>query len=322
MNKFSQLVEYLTGHIIGQPLLINRLMISLLADGDLLVEGAPGLAKTKAIKLLSDCIDADFHRIQFTPDLLPADLTGSDVLRPQTGEFDFQPGPLFNQLILADEINRAPPKVQSALLEAMGERQITIGLKTYQMPDLYLVMATQNPIEHEGTYPLPEAQLDRFLMKTVVEYPKAEDEDRILTLGHEERKAKYENPDNSDKNRVNIRHDEIEGARKAVLDVHLADPVKHYLLELILATRQPKTYGEDIARWIEYGASPRATLALDICSRAHALLDGRDYVSPGDVQKLLPDVLRHRLILSYEAENEDVTVQSCIDTLLDRVTAP
>ena len=322
MNKLSHLVDYLSEHIIGQPTLIERLIITLLADGDLLVEGAPGLAKTKAIKLLSDCIDADFHRIQFTPDLLPADLTGSDVLRPQTGEFDFQPGPLFNQLVLADEVNRAPPKVQSALLEAMGERQVTIGKKTYQMPDLFLVMATQNPLEHEGTYPLPEAQLDRFLMKTVVEYPRAEDEQKILRLGHEERKAKYEKTGSSGNTSVSITHDEIDAARRAVLDVHLADNVEHYLLELILATRQPKQYGDDLARWIEYGASPRATLALDICARAHAWLQGRDYVSPDDIQKLLPDVLRHRLILSYEAENEEVSVDDCINTLLDKITAP
>lgn len=322
MNKLSHLVDYLSEHIIGQPTLIERLIITLLADGDLLVEGAPGLAKTKAIKLLSDCIDADFHRIQFTPDLLPADLTGSDVLRPQTGEFDFQPGPLFNQLVLADEVNRAPPKVQSALLEAMGERQVTIGKKTYQMPDLFLVMATQNPLEHEGTYPLPEAQLDRFLMKTVVEYPRAEDEQKILRLGHEERKAKYEKKGSSGNTSVSITHDEIDAARRAVLDVHLADNVEHYLLELILATRQPKQYGDDLARWIEYGASPRATLALDICARAHAWLQGRDYVSPDDIQKLLPDVLRHRLILSYEAENEEVSVDDCINTLLDKITAP
>ena len=322
MNKLSHLVDYLSEHIIGQPTLIERLIITLLADGDLLVEGAPGLAKTKAIKLLSDCIDADFHRIQFTPDLLPADLTGSDVLRPQTGEFDFQPGPLFNQLVLADEVNRAPPKVQSALLEAMGERQVTIGKKTYQMPDLFLVMATQNPLEHEGTYPLPEAQLDRFLMKTVVEYPRAEDEQKILRLGHEERKAKYEKKGSSGNTSVSITHDEIDAARRAVLDVHLAENVEHYLLELILATRQPKQYGDDLARWIEYGASPRATLALDICARAHAWLQGRDYVSPDDIQKLLPDVLRHRLILSYEAENEEVSVDDCINTLLDKITAP
>ncbi len=322
MNNLSSLVEYLSANIIGQPKLIDRLLISLLADGHLLVEGAPGLAKTKAIKLLSECIDAEFHRIQFTPDLLPADLTGSDVFRPQTGEFDFQPGPLFYQIILADEVNRAPPKVQSALLEAMGERQITIGNNTYGMPELFLVMATQNPLEHEGTYPLPEAQLDRFLMKTVVDYPKAEDEKTILALANQERIEQYVNTEKEKKQRISITHEEITQARKQVTEVHLAESVEQYLIELILATRKPQRYGDDLARWIEYGASPRATLALDICARANAWLNNRDFVGPDDIQTLLPDILSHRLVLSYEAESEDISVEQCIDTLLDRVTTP
>ncbi|MCG8325361.1 MAG: MoxR family ATPase [Thiotrichales bacterium] len=322
MEEINHLTEYLSGKIVGQPGLINRLLVALLADGHLLVEGAPGLAKTRAIKLLSESIDAEFHRIQFTPDLLPADLTGSDVFRPQTGEFDFQPGPLFYQIILADEVNRAPPKVQSALLEAMGERQITIGKKTYRMPDLFLVMATQNPLEHEGTYPLPEAQLDRFLMKVVVDYPDPADEQKIRMLAHSERSEKYSDRDSPEKQHLSISKDVIMHARKSVLDVHVSPPVEQYLMELVLATRHPEQYGEDLARWIEYGGSPRATIALDICVRAHAWLDGRDYVSPADVQDLLPDVLRHRLILSYEAESEEIGVDNCIEILLDRVVTP
>jgi MoxR-like ATPase len=320
MHAIAQLREYINASIIGQPVLVNRLLIALLADGHLLVEGPPGLAKTRSVEILSRGIEAAFQRIQFTPDLLPADLTGSDVFRPQHADFAFQPGPLFHNVILADEINRAPPKVQSALLEAMAERQISIGQKSYALPPLYLVMATQNPIEHEGTYALPEAQLDRFLLHTVVGYPQAADERRILHLSRGEARSGY------DKTRAVpdavVSQSDILAARDAVLDVYMADAVEQYVIELVLATRQPQTYGDDLQRWIAYGGSPRATMALDRCARAHAWLDGRDYAAPADVQTMLADVLRHRLILTFEAETEGVDADHCVATLLDRVTAP
>lgn len=321
MNGINQLRNYISEFIIGQPRLVDRLLIALLADGHLLVEGAPGLAKTRAIKVLGDGIEAEFHRIQFTPDLLPADLTGSDVFRPQSGRFEFQPGPLFHHLILADEINRAPPKVQSALLEAMAERQITIGRQSYPLPELFLVMATQNPLEHEGTYPLPEAQLDRFLLHVVIDYPEPAAEQQILEQARNEARARRE-PKNGGARAAIITQANILTARQAVLNVYMAPQVEQYLLELVLATRRPANYGDDLARWIEYGGSPRATLALDRCARALAWLNGRDYVGPDDVQNMLPDVLRHRLILSFEAEGEGVSVDQCIEVILDRVTAP
>ncbi len=317
--SFQQLKEYAQSQIIGQPKLINRLMIALLADGHLLVEGAPGLAKTRAIKVLGDCIDGDFHRIQFTPDLLPADLTGTDIYRPQDGSFKFQQGPLFHNLILADEINRAPAKVQSALLEAMAERQITVGSKTYTLPSLFLVMATQNPIEQEGTYPLPEAQLDRFLMHVTIDYPDAEAEKKILNLNRNEARQNYAAP--SFENIV-IPQSDLFAARDEVLDVHMAENLETYLLELILATRNPQAYGKDLENWLEYGASPRATIALDRCARAFAWLDNRDYVTPDDIQAIAFDVLRHRIILSYEAEAEGITTDRFINELIHRVAVP
>lgn len=288
-------------------------MIALLADGHLLVEGAPGLAKTKAIKTLSEGLEADFHRVQFTPDLLPADITGSDIYRPQQGTFEFQAGPLFHNLVLADEINRAPAKVQSALLEAMAERQISVGKNTYQLPELFLVMATQNPIEQEGTYPLPEAQMDRFLMHIMVDYPAPDTELAILALSRQEA---LEQPEDSVKQ---LKQKTLFDARKEVLAVHMAEPVEEYLVQLILATRNTQAYGGDLALWLDYGASPRATIALDRCSRALAWLEGRDFVTPDDIRAVAHDVLRHRLILSFEAEAAGITANQVIDKLLETV---
>ena len=317
-QQIHALEQHISQQIIGQEVLINRLLIALLADGHLLVEGAPGLAKTRAIKVLGDGIAGDFHRVQFTPDLLPADLTGTDVFHPQDGSFAFQRGPLFHNLILADEINRAPAKVQSALLEAMAERQITIGSVTHPLPALFLVMATQNPIEQEGTYPLPEAQLDRFLMHVCIDYPDAEAERKILQLARNEAigNAGIALP------AAPVTQQTLFEARDQVLQVHLAPTLESYLLEMVLATRTPARYGEDLAAWIEYGASPRATIALDRCARAHAWLAGRDFVTPEDIQALTPDILRHRLLLSYEAEADGVTKTRLIEELLARVAVP
>lgn len=312
-QKILQLRDFLNNQIVGQPHLVDRLIIALLADGHLLVEGAPGLAKTKAIKTLSEGISGDFHRIQFTPDLLPADITGSDIYRPEDGSFQFQPGPIFHNLVLADEINRAPAKVQSALLEAMAERQISVGRSTYPLPKLFLVMATQNPIEQEGTYPLPEAQMDRFLMHVNVDYPAAEAEREILKLARNEAlqapRAGVEE----------VSEETLLDARKEVLSVHMAEPLEEYIVQLILATRNPGQYGDDLGSWLEYGASPRATISLDRCARASAWLNNRDYVSPDDVRNVAHDVLRHRLILSFEAEASGITADHVIDTLIANV---
>jgi MoxR-like ATPase len=319
----QKLKQHVQKHIIGQDMLVERLLIALLCDGHLLVEGAPGLAKTRAIKVLSDGIDSDFHRIQFTPDLLPADLTGTEVYRPQDGSFVFQQGPLFHNLVLADEINRAPAKVQSALLEAMAERQITVGKVTYHLPRLFMVMATQNPIEQEGTYPLPEAQLDRFLMHVSIGYPNADAENKILALARAE--AISENSDVGNDTMVisdKISQQDIFEARRSVLQLHMADNLQQYLLHMVLATRNPATYGEDLGQWLLYGASPRATIALDRCARAHAWLAGRDFVTPEDIQSIAYDVLRHRIILSYEAEAEGVTPDTFIRELISRIAVP
>jgi len=310
---FRELNEWLEKQIIGQPKLIERLLIALLADGHLLVEGAPGLAKTKAIKCLSLGIEGDFHRIQFTPDLLPSDITGTDIYRPETGSFSFQKGPLFHNLVLADEVNRAPAKVQSALLEAMAERQVSVGKQSYPLPQLFLVMATQNPIEQEGTYPLPEAQLDRFLMQVNVDYPDIESERDILALAR--REAALET---SDSPRL-LSQNDIKAARQEIMSIHMAPSVDEYIVQLVMATRNPGRYIEQLENWIEYGGSPRATIALDRCARALAWLKGRDFVSPDDVQSVVYDVLRHRLILSFEAEASGITKDQVIDILLQHV---
>jgi MoxR-like ATPase len=312
-QNINQLKDWLASKIVGQEHLIERLMIALLADGHLLVEGAPGLAKTKAIKTLSEGMDADFHRVQFTPDLLPADITGSDIYRPQEGTFEFQAGPLFHNLVLADEINRAPAKVQSALLEAMAERQISVGKNTYPLPELFLVMATQNPIEQEGTYPLPEAQMDRFLMHIMVDYPAPETERMILNLSRQEALKTEQIGVEA------LTQETLFEARKQVLAVHMAEPVEEYLVQLILATRNTSAYGGDLALWLDFGASPRATIALDRCSRALAWMEGRDFVTPDDIRAVAQDVLRHRLILGFEAEAAGITANQVIDKLLATV---
>ncbi len=312
-SLLQQLEEYLNHQVIGQTELVKQLLVALLADGHILVEGPPGLAKTRAVKCLADCIEGDFHRVQFTPDLLPADLTGTDIFRPETGQFDFQPGPIFNSLLLADEINRAPAKVQAAMLEAMAEKQITAGRKTYPLPELFLVMATQNPIEQEGTYPLPEAQLDRFLLHLDVDYPDAESELAILRLNRGE--AKGEQPLSAPK----LTQQDIFAARKEVLDIHMAEPIEQYIIRLVMATREPTQYDDTLAKWINLGVSPRATIALDRCARAHAWLSGRDFVSPEDVQAMAFPVLRHRILLSYQAQAEGIHANQVISRLLSLV---
>ena len=303
--------------ILGQQALIERLLIALLADGHLLVEGAPGLAKTSAIKSLAAGIEADFHRIQFTPDLLPADLTGSEIYRPADGSFRFDRGPIFHNLLLADEVNRAPAKVQSALLEAMGERQVTVGRETFALPALFLVMATQNPIEQEGTYPLPEAQLDRFLMHVRVGYPDLTTEKAILTLA---RDVALDGGGPASSRRVSQAH--IFEARRRVLQLYMAPELEDYIVHLVIATREPARYSIALQGWLRFGASPRATLALDRCARARAWLDGRDFVTPEDVQTVAPDCLRHRLLLDYEAEADGRSVEGFIEALLSRVPVP
>jgi len=314
-----QLIERVKKQILGQDELINRMIIALLADGHLLVEGAPGLAKTRAIKVLSDGLEGDFHRVQFTPDLLPSDLTGTEIYRPQDSSFQFQSGPLFHNLILADEINRSPAKVQSALLEAMAERQITVGNITHQLPELFLVMATQNPIEQEGTYPLPEAQLDRFLMHVRIGYPDAATEKAILRLTRDEMlQSTKADPASQPK----ISQSDLFAARKEAMQLYMADELEDYIVHLVMATRHPEQYNDNLARWIQFAASPRASIALDRCARAHAWLAGRDFVSPEDIQAIAPDVLRHRVLLSFEAEAAGISSDDVITELLTRVAVP
>ncbi|GAA0841076.1 MoxR family ATPase [Marinobacter szutsaonensis] len=312
-HTFGELRSQLAKRIIGQEKLVDRLLIALLADGHLLVEGAPGLAKTTAIKALADHLEGDFHRIQFTPDLLPSDVTGSEIYRAETGQFEFQKGPIFHNLVLADEINRAPAKVQSALLEAMGERQVSVGLKTFPLDKLFLVMATQNPIEQEGTYPLPEAQLDRFLMHVVIDYPSAEAEKAILHLARNDYRQGLPRAE------TRITAEQVFAARAEAADIYMAEPVEQYLLALVLATRDAATLDPELARWTAFGASPRGTIALDRCARASAWLDGRDYVTPDDVRAMAFDVLRHRILLTFEAEAEGMTPDAVIARLIDRV---
>ena len=317
-EQIIELEKWLRGQIIGQERLVNRLLTAILADGHLLVEGAPGLAKTKAIKTLGQGLEGDFHRIQFTPDLLPSDITGTEIYRAQEGTFEFQQGPIFHNLILADEINRAPAKVQSALLEAMAERQVSFGRQTLQLPELFLVMATQNPIEQEGTYPLPEAQLDRFLMHVNVDYPDASSERSILQLVRQEMISTQREPATPP---LVLKQGTIFAARQELLNMHMAPVVEEYIVQLTMATRNPALFGDDLANWLEYGASPRGTIALDICARANAYLLGKDFVSPDDVQAVVHDVFRHRLIVSFEAEATGIDADHVIDTLVQRVAA-
>ncbi|MDH5822892.1 MoxR family ATPase [Luteimonas sp. RD2P54] len=318
-DAFRALRDALSAEIVGQQALIERLLIALLADGHLLVEGAPGLAKTSAIRALAARLEADFARVQFTPDLLPADLTGTEVWRPQDGRFEFQPGPIFHPLLLADEINRAPAKVQSALLEAMGERQVTVGRHTYPLPALFLVMATQNPIEQEGTFPLPEAQLDRFLMHVRIGYPDVAAETEILRLARERARSAMK-PDGALPARLPL--EDVFAARAAVLDLHLAPQLERYLVELVLASRDAARYDEALARRIAWGASPRGSIALERCARARAWLAGRDYVTPEDVREVAPDVLRHRVLPSYEATAEGWDGERLVAELIERVPLP
>ncbi len=305
--------------IIGQARVVERLVITLLADGNVLMEGLPGLAKTRAIKSLSKALESDFSRIQFTPDLLPSDITGGEIYRSDgsgAAAFEFRQGPIFGNLILADEINRAPAKVQSALLEAMEERQVTVAGKRYQLPGLFMVLATQNPIEQEGTYPLPEAQMDRFLMHVRIDYPSDADEVEVLRLVRREQAGSNEAA-GAPEDRIAQRC--IFDARAEIAGITTADAIESYIVALIAATRRPGEYSDTLKAWIAIGASPRGSLALDRCSRAHAWLQGRDYVVPEDVQAVAHDCLRHRLSLSYDAIADGVTGDGVIDEILRQV---
>ncbi len=318
-DGFRALRDALSSEIVGQAALVDRLLIALLADGHLLVEGAPGLAKTTAIRALAARLEADFSRVQFTPDLLPADLTGTEIWRPQEGRFEFVPGPIFHPILLADEINRAPAKVQSALLEAMGERQVTVGRHTYALPALFLVMATQNPIEQEGTFPLPEAQLDRFLMHVRIGYPDSDAEAEILRLARDRARDALGTPPPMP---ARMPVEDVFPARKAVLSLHMAPALERYLIEIVLASRDASRYDPALGRRIAWGASPRGSIALERCARARAWLAGRDFVTPDDVRSVAPDVLRHRVLPSYEATAEGWDGDRLVAELLARVPAP
>ena len=313
LAAIANVKQFLNEQIIGQQHLIDGLLMALLADGHILVEGPPGLAKTRSIKMLASCVESHFHRIQFTPDLLPADLTGTEIYRPQNGTFVFQPGPLFNEIVLADEINRAAAKVQSALLEALEERQVTIGRKSYHLPPLFLVMATQNPLEQEGTYPLPEAQLDRFMLHLELDYPSAIDELSILRLNHAESRVE------SNPTAPQLTQLQIFAARQYALQVIAATPIENYIVNLATATRHPQAYDPDLARWLAYGVSPRSSIALLRCSRVRAWLAGRNYDTPEDIQYCIYPVMRHRLMLTVEAEADGITPKDVISLLLQKV---
>lgn len=319
-DKFIVLKEYMQRNILGQEALVEKLIITLLADGHALLEGAPGLAKTKAIKKLAECIDATFNRIQFTPDLLPSDITGSEIFVAATGHFEFRAGPVFANLLLADEINRAPGKVQAALLEAMAEHQVSIGGKEYKLPRLFMVLATQNPIEQEGTYNLPEAQLDRFLMFLKIGYPSVDVERKILHLIRGEEARGLENKEAERECALSIK--DVMSARAEAFGVHLSDAVEEYLVQLIMATRNPGKYDEKLKNAISFGASPRATIALDKCAKIHAWLSNRDYVTPEDIHAVVYEVLRHRIILSFEAQANGLTSDDVIARLLKLVPLP
>lgn len=317
-NKIISLKNYMQEHIIGQEDLVKKLIITMLAGGHALVEGAPGLAKTKAIKTLAESIKATYNRIQFTPDLLPSDITGSDIYVASTGKFEFRKGPVFANLVLADEINRAPAKVQSALLEAMAEWQVSVGGNRYELPKLFMVMATQNPIEHEGTYNLPEAQLDRFLLYIKIDQPDAANERKILQLVRNE--DKHQTIFSQDFEKLTV--EEVLEARKQVLEVYTSEAVEEYLVQLIMATRHPEKYENSLQGMVRFGASPRATIALDKCSKINAWLEGRNFVTPEDIHAVIYDVLRHRIVLSFEAQAEGITTDDVIASLLKAVPLP
>ncbi|NKB87031.1 MAG: AAA domain-containing protein [Acidobacteria bacterium] len=325
LPEIKKLRDRMSGAIIGQQTVLDRLLIGLLANGNLLLEGLPGLAKTRAVKSMATHLEADFSRIQFTPDLLPSDITGTEVYYQSDGggEFRFDPGPLFANVVLADEINRAPAKVQAALLEAMEERQITVAGTTHKLPPLFIVMATQNPIEQEGTYPLPEAQLDRFLMHVQIEYPDADDEVNVIQLVRSEEAAqaaatKKEGADEAG-DESTLAQDVVFEARNEIFAIHVSDAVDRYIVDLIDATRFPAKYDEDLGRQIEVGASPRGGLALDRASRAHAWLEGRDHVTPDDIRAIAHDCLRHRVKLSYEANAAGASADDVIAALVKQV---
>jgi len=308
--------DHIASRIIGQQRFVDSMLICLLSDGHLLVEGMPGLAKTTAIKAMAEAVEGDFHRIQFTPDLLPSDLIGTDIYRHEKGEFEFRPGPLFHNVLLADEVNRAPAKVQSALLESMAEHQITVGQRTYPLPKLFMVLATQNPVEQEGTYHLPEAQLDRFLMEAVVDYPTREEELKILELDLQQQKTSYTAPSKP------LSQAELFAMRRNVTNLYLDPKLNNYIVDLIQATRNPKVYDPDLARWCRFGASPRASIALARCTRARAWMDGDQFVAPHHIQAVAPEILRHRLLLTFEAEAEGITTDEFINRLLNLVAIP
>lgn len=308
--------QRIASRIIGQKQFIDSMLICLLSDGHLLVEGMPGLAKTTAVKALAESIEGDYHRIQFTPDLLPSDLIGTDIYRHERGEFEFRPGPLFHNIILADEVNRAPAKVQAALLEAMAEHQITVGQRTYPLPKLFMVLATQNPVEQEGTYHLPEAQLDRFLMQALVTYPKVEEEIKILELDSRQQKADLPPMDNP------LPQAELFAMRRKVAELFVDDKLNRYIVDLVQATRYPEPYDRNLARWRRFGASPRASIALARCARARAWLEGETYVAPHHIQAVAPEILRHRILLTFEAEAEGITTDHFVTRLLELVALP
>jgi MoxR-like ATPase len=312
-EAFQHISAAMNAAIIGQEAVVERLLIAFLADGHVLMEGLPGVAKTRSIKTLGELVESEFRRVQFTPDLLPSDVTGSEIYREQNGSFDFQPGPIFGNLVLADEINRSPAKVQAALLEAMEERQVTVAGKTHKLPQLFLVLATQNPIEQEGTYPLPEAQMDRFLLYVNVPYPPAQNEAAIMRLVRSEKSGTAAEPP------PKIAQDLIFAARKEVNAIHVAEAAERYMVDLVIGTREPERHGGDLARWIRLGASPRGTLALDAASRAHAWLHGQDFVSPDNIRAVAAACLAHRIHLSYEAEAIGKSRSEVIETLLEAV---
>ncbi|MGD9732635.1 MAG: AAA family ATPase [Desulfamplus sp.] len=309
----SSIKKEIGKEIVGQHKLIDALLIGLLSGGHVLIEGVPGLAKTSAVKALASTVQAKFKRVQFTPDLLPADLIGTEVYRPKTGDFVTRKGPLFNNIILADEINRAPSKVQSALLEAMQEKQVTIGDETYLLPDPFLVLATQNPIEQEGTYPLPEAQVDRFMLKVLIDYPDKNQELEILKKSEFEQKQTIQSV---------VSPEELRDMADIIKEIYVDDKLKEYIVNLVFATREPLKYGIDIANYVEFGASPRATLFLAQAARVTAFLQGRAYITPQDIKIIAPDVLRHRIILSFEAEAEQITTDHIIKSVFDSVEVP